>query len=55
MKRMMKREDQKDATITRLLLTSLSTCFRHHYAHFQENKGVLLHLVWCSGSAGCGW
>jgi len=35
----MKREDQQDATIGCLLLTSVSTCFRHLYAHLQENKG----------------
>ena len=35
----MKREDQQDATIRCLLLTSVSTCFWHHYAHLQENKG----------------
>ena len=35
----MKREDQQDATIKCLLLTSFSTCFGHHYAHLQENKG----------------
>ena len=35
----MKREDQQDATIRCLLLTSVSTCFGHHYAHIQENKG----------------
>jgi len=34
----MKREDQQDGTIRCLLLTSVSTCFRHHYAHLQENK-----------------
>ena len=90
----MKREDQQDGTIRCLLLTSVSTCFGHHYAHLQENKGpvtafvelfwfcwmwlvavvgrclvgceqlmdifrrtkaLLLHLVCCSGSAGCGW
>ena len=34
----MKREDQQDATIRCLLLTSVSTCFGHHYAHLQENK-----------------
>jgi len=45
----MKREDQQDATIRCLLLTSVSTCFGHNYAH------LLLHLVCCSGSAGCGW
>ena len=27
----MKREDQQDATIRCLLLTSVSTCFGHHY------------------------
>ena len=95
----MKREDLQDATIRCLLLTSVSTCFGHHYAHLQENKGpitafgvlfwfcwmwlvsgcgalscrawahvsgiimpifrrtkaLLLHLVCCSGFAGCGW
>jgi hypothetical protein len=35
----MKKEDQQDATISCLLLTSASTCFGHHYAHLQENKG----------------
>jgi hypothetical protein len=34
----MKREDQQDATIRCLLLTSVSTCYGHHYAHLQENK-----------------
>jgi hypothetical protein len=35
----MKREkNQQDATIRCLLLTSVSTCFRHHYAHLPENK-----------------
>jgi len=34
----MKKEDQEDATIRCLLLTSVSTCFEHHYAHLQENK-----------------
>ena len=28
----MKRENQQDATIRCLLLTSVSTCFGHHYA-----------------------
>ena len=47
---------QQDATIRCLLSTSVSTCFRHHYAHLQENKDrVLLHMVYCAGSAGCGW
>ena len=36
----MKREkNQQDATIRCLLSTSVSTCFGHHYAHLQENKG----------------
>ena len=34
----MKREDQQDVTIRCLLLSSVSTCFGHHYAHLQENK-----------------
>ena len=48
----MKREDQQDATIRCLLLTSVSTCFGHHYAHLQENKGpvtafgVLFWFCW---------
>ena len=48
----MKREDQQDATIRCLLLTSVSTCFRRHYAHLQENKGpvtafgVLFWFCW---------
>jgi hypothetical protein len=33
------RADQEDATIRCLLLTSVSPCFGHHYAHHQENKG----------------
>jgi len=47
-----KREDQQDATIRCLLLTSVSTCFGHHYAHLQENKGpvtafgVLFWFCW---------
>ena len=48
----MKREDQQDATIRCLLLTSVSTCFGIHYAHLQENKGpvtafgVLFWFCW---------
>jgi hypothetical protein len=34
----MKKEDQQDATIRCLLLTSVSTCFGKHYAYLQENK-----------------
>ena len=48
----MKKEDQQDGTIRYLLLTSVSTCFGHHYAHLQENKGpvtafgVLFWFCW---------
>ena len=48
----MKREDQQDATIRCLLLTSVSTCFGPHYANLQENKGpvtafgVLFWFCW---------
>ena len=48
----MKREEQQNATIRCLLLTSVSTCFGHHYAHLQENKdpvtafGVLFWFRW---------
>jgi len=57
------REYQQDATIQMfiinlscLLPTTVSTCFGHHYAHHQENKDrVLLHMVFCTGSVGCGW
>ena len=37
----MKKIDQQDATIRCLLLTSVSTCFGHHYAHLQETKGPI--------------
>ena len=51
-----KRENQQDATIRSLLSISVSTCFGHHYTHLQDNKDrVLLHVVYCPGSAGCGW
>ena len=46
------RENQQDATIRCLLLTSVSTCFGYHYAHLQENKdrvtayGVLCWFCW---------
>ena len=50
------RENQQDATIRSLLSTSVSTCFGHQYAHPQEIKDlVLLHMVYCADSAGCGW
>ena len=51
-KQSMKRENQQDATIRCLLLTSVSTCFGHHHAHLQENKepvtafGVLFWFCW---------
>jgi len=38
------------------IINTFSTCFGHHYAHLQETKDrVLLHVVCCAGSAGCGW
>jgi len=37
------------------IFNNISTCFGHHYAHLQENKTVLLHVVCCAGSVGCGW
>ena len=56
----MKREDQQDATIRCLWLTSVSTCFGHHYARLQENKGpvtafgVLFWFCWIVVGSGCG-
>ena len=41
----MKREDQQDATIRCLLLTSVSTCFGYHCTHLQENKGPVTAFV----------
>ena len=53
---MKKEKNQQDATIRCLLLTSVSTCFGHHYAHLQENKGpVTAFGVYWSGFFGCGW
>jgi len=46
------RNNQQDATIRCLLLTSVSTCLGYHYAHLQENKepvtafGVLFWFRW---------
>jgi hypothetical protein len=37
----MNTEDQQDAAIRCLLLTSVSTCIGHHYAHLQENTGAV--------------
>ena len=48
-------KNQQDATIKSLLSTSVSTCFGHHYAHLQEIKERVTDMVYCSGSAGCGW
>ena len=56
----MKREDQQDATIRYLLLTSVSICFGHHYAPLQENKdrvtafGVLALVLLDVVGSGCG-
>jgi len=47
-----RKKNQQDVTIRCLLLTSISTCFGHHYAHLQENKdpvtafGVLFWFYW---------
>ena len=30
-----------------IIKTSISTCFRHHYAHYQENNSVHCR-IWCS-------
>jgi hypothetical protein len=55
----MKREDQQDASIRCLLLTSVLTCFGHHYAYLQENKGpvtafgVLFWFCWMRCVVGC--
>ena len=47
---------EKTNKIRCLLSTSVSTCFGHHCDHLKENKDrVLLHMVYCSGSGGCGW
>ena len=52
----MKRENQQDATIRYLLLTSVLTCFGYRYAHLQENKDpVTAFGVYWSGFVGCGW
>ena len=37
--RVKKKKNQQDATIRYLLSASVSTCFGHHYAHLQKNKG----------------
>ena len=37
----LREKNQQDATIRCLLLTSVSTCFGHHYAHLQENKEIV--------------
>ena len=55
-----KRQDQQDATIRCLLLTSVSTCFGHQYAILQENKGpvtafgVLFWFLLDVVGSGCG-
>ena len=30
------------------MFNNISTCFGHHYAHLQENKTMLLHVVCCA-------
>ena len=52
----MKGGNQQDATIRRLLLTSVSIYFGNHYTHLEENKGpVTAFGVYWSGFVGCGW
>ena len=49
-------KNQQDATIRCLLLTSVSRCFGHNYAHLQEIKGLVTAFgVYWSGFDGCGW
>jgi hypothetical protein len=43
----MKKEDQQEAAIRCLLLTSVSECFGHHYAHLQEIKGPVTAFGVC--------
>ena len=40
----MKREDQQDATIRCLLLTSVSTCFGHHYARNMLRQKLKINI-----------
>jgi len=57
----MKREDQQDPTVRCLLSTSVSSCFEHHYAHLQENKGPVtafgvlfwFYWMWLVAVVGC--
>ena len=41
---MLKREDQQDATIRCLLLTSVSTCFGHHYARNMFRQKLIINI-----------
>ena len=45
------RKNQQDATIRCLLLTSISTCFGHNYAHLQENKEPVTAFGYCTPNA----
>jgi len=53
-----KRENQQDATNSMFIIKlSNSTCFRHHYAHHQENKTVSYSMrcsVWVCRLWSCG-
>jgi hypothetical protein len=47
--RVWRQKNQQDAAIRCLLLTSVWTCFGHHYAHLHENKGPVTAfgaLIW---------
>jgi len=50
------RERERKPTRCNNRMSSVSTCFGYYYVLLQENKDrVLLHMVYCAGSAGCGW
>ena len=52
----MKREDQQDATNRYFFINFCLNMFRASLCPTSgETKALLLHLVCCSGSAGCGW
>jgi hypothetical protein len=56
----MRRKNLLDAVKLKLIDVSHSTCFRHHYAHYQEYKGRktaygVLHWSCCSGLEEMRW
>jgi len=36
------------------IVTNISTCFGHLYAHLQEYRLYVLHMVFSTGCCGCG-